>query len=153
MINLRVSRAYRGLVLEDELVHAVKTTIEYQRIEPEDVDVSIVVENDGKLKELNRNFLGIDAVTDVLSFALDEKNPENDRLYLGDVIISFPRAKAQAEQAGHSVMDELDLLAVHGVLHLLGYDHAESSAKEKMWHAQAEILGSINVVIKKWPED
>ncbi len=153
MINLRVPRAYRGLVLEEELVHAAIKTIEYQGIKPDDVDVSIVIENDVKLRELNRNFLGIDAVTDVLSFALVEKDPENDRLYLGDVIISFPRAKAQSEQAGHSVMDELDLLAVHGILHLMGYDHAEPMAKEKMWDAQAKILGSMNVVIKKWPED
>lgn len=153
MIDLRISRAYKGLVLEEELVHAVKKTLEYQGTPPDEVDASILIENDKKLKELNRNFLGIDAATDVLSFALSEKNPENDRLYLGDVIISFPRAKAQSEQAGHSVMDELDLLAIHGVLHLLGYDHAEPLAKEKMWDAQAKILGSLNIVIKKWPED
>ncbi len=153
MINLRVSRAYRGLVLEEELVHAAIKTIEYQGINPEEVDISLVIENNARLRALNRNFLGIDAVTDVLSFVLDEKNPENDRLYLGDVIISFPRARAQSEQAGHSVMDELDLLAVHGILHLLGYDHAEPVAKEKMWDAQAKILASVNVAIKKWPED
>ncbi len=153
MINLRVSRLYKGMVLVEELINAVKTTVEYQGIQPDDVDIGIIVENDRKLRELNRNYLGIDAVTDVLSFALDEKDPENDRLYLGDVIISFPRAQAQSELAGHSVMDELDLLAVHGVLHLLGYDHAEPLAKEKMWDAQSEILGSMNVVINKWPED
>ncbi len=153
MINLRISRLYRDMILEDELKNAVKTTIEYQQIKPDEVDVSIVIENDKKLKELNRNFLGIDAATDVLSFALDEKDPENGRLYLGDVIISFPRAQAQSELAGHSVMDELDLLVVHGVLHLLGYDHAELSAKERMWNAQAQILVSMNVVINKWPED
>ncbi len=153
MINLRISRLYRSMVVGEELINAVKTTLEYQQIKPDEVDASIVIENDNKLKELNRNFLGIDAATDVLSFALDEKDPENGRLYLGDVIISFPRAKAQSELAGHSVMDELDLLAVHGVLHLLGYDHAEPPAKERMWNAQAQILGSINVVINKWPED
>ncbi len=153
MINLRVARFYRGMVLEEELIKAVNTTIEYQQINPDEVDVSIVIENDKKLKELNRNYLGIDAATDVLSFALDEKDPESGRLYLGDVIISFPRVQAQSELAGHSVMDELDLLAVHGVLHLLGYDHAEPPAKERMWNAQAQILVSMNVVINKWPED
>ncbi len=153
MINLRVSRSYKNLVIEDELKNAMVKTVEYQGIKPEDVDVSLIIESDKKLRELNRVYLGIDAATDVLSFALDETDPENGRLYLGDVIISFPRAQAQSDQAGHSVMDELILLAVHGVLHLLGYDHAVPVTKEKMWKAQAEILDAIHVVVKKWPED
>jgi probable rRNA maturation factor len=153
MINLRVSRSYKSMVREDELKMAVAKTVEFQGIKPDDVDVSIIIQSDRKLRELNRNFLGIDAATDVLSFALDETDPESGRLYLGDVIISFPRAQAQSDQAGHSVMDELKLLAVHGILHLLGYDHAVPVTKEKMWKAQLEILDSIQVVVKKWPED
>lgn len=153
MINLRVSRSFRNMVLKDELINAITRAIEYQGVVPGDVDISVVIENDKKLKELNQNFLGIDAVTDVLSFSLNEKDPESERLYLGDVIISFPRAQQQSIQAGHKVMDELDLLVVHGVLHLFGYDHAEPIEKAKMWSAQSAILESINVVINQWPED
>ena len=74
-------------------------------------------------------------------------------MYLGDVIISFPRALEQSTQAGHTVMDELNLLTVHGVLHLLGYDHVEQRSKAKMWNAQNQILESMHVLIKKLPED
>ncbi len=153
MINIRVSRSYRNVVDEAQLVNAVTKAIEYQGVMPGEVDLSIIIENDKKLKELNQNFLGIDAVTDVLSFTLNEKDPESERLYLGDVIISFPRAEEQSIQAGHKVMDELDLLTVHGVLHLFGYDHADPVEKSHMWRAQSEILDSIHVVISKWPED
>ena len=153
MINLRVSAMYKGIVLKDKIVSAVVETFEYQKINPDEVELSIVIEDDKKLKELNQRFLGIDAVTDVLSFSLNEKDPENGRLYLGDVIISFPRALEQSTQAGHTVMDELNLLTVHGVLHLLGYDHAEPGSKAKMWNAQSEILETMHVYIKKLPED
>ena len=153
MINLRVSTMYKGIVLKDKIVSVVVKAFEYQKINPDEVEISIVIEDDKKLKELNQRFLGIDAVTDVLSFSLNEKDPENGRLYLGDVIISFPRALEQSTQAGHTVMDELNLLTVHGVLHLLGYDHAEPDSKVKMWNAQSEILETMHVFIKKLPED
>ena len=153
MINLRVSNLFKGVVLKESIVNAVMKAFEYQKINPDEVELSIVIEDDNKLKELNQRYLGIDAVTDVLSFSLNEKDPENDRLYLGDVIISFPRAQEQSLQAGHSVMDELNLLTVHGVLHLLGYDHIEPEAKTTMWKVQNDILEAVNVFIKKLPED
>ena len=153
MINLHVSKLYKTVVIKEKIVSAVITTFEYQKIVPEDVELSIVIEDDEKLKELNQRYLGIDAVTDVLSFSLNEKDPENDRLYLGDIIISFPRAQEQSDLAGHTVMDELSLLTVHGVLHLLGYDHIEPGDKTNMWNAQSKILESMHVVIKKLPED
>ncbi len=141
------------MVLKEKIVDAVAATLKNQKIDPEEVDLSIVIEDDKKLKELNLRFLGIDAVTDVLSFSLNEKDPENNRMYLGDVIISFPRALEQSERAGHSVMDELELLTVHGVLHLLGFDHVEPGSKARMWNIQSQILESMNVTIRKLPED
>jgi probable rRNA maturation factor len=68
--------------------------------------------------------------------------------YLGDVVISYPRAKEQAVSAGHLVADELLLLVVHGVLHLLGYDHAAPGEKRKMWAAQTDILRQLGVQVK-----
>ena len=87
-------------------------------------DMTIVLTDDAQLHELNREYLGVDAPTDVLSFPAAESDPETGTPYLGDILISIPRAKQQAEAAGHSVEDEVQLLVVHGTLHLLGHDHA-----------------------------
>jgi len=91
----------------------------------------VVISSDAQLLELNRQYLGIEAPTDVLSFQADELDPETGRRYLGDVIISYPRAQAQAEVGGHAVLDELQLLVVHGVLHLLGTTTALQKKKKR----------------------
>ena len=105
-----------------------------------DGDLSIVLSDDARLQKLNRDYLGVDAPTDVLSFPASETAPETGARYLGDIIISIPRAEAQAKSAGHPLEAEVQLLVVHGVLHLLGYDHAEAEEKTKMWKVQAEVL-------------
>jgi probable rRNA maturation factor len=105
-----------------------------------DADLTIVLTDDAQLQGLNRDYLGIDAPTDVLSFPASETDPETGRRYLGDILISLPRAEEQAHAAGHSLEAEAQLLAVHGTLHLLGYDHAGAAEKARMWKAQAEIL-------------
>ncbi|HUI88614.1 MAG TPA: rRNA maturation RNase YbeY [Anaerolineales bacterium] len=103
-------------------------------------DLTIVLTDDARLQEFNRDYLGIDAPTDVLSFPASETDPETGAHYLGDILISVPRAEVQAQSAGHPLESEVQLLVVHGVLHLLGYDHAEAKEKTKMWKAQAEVL-------------
>ena len=105
-----------------------------------DGDLTVVLTDDARLQTLNRDYLGIDAPTDVLSFPASETDPETGARYLGDIIISIPRAEAQAKSAGHPLEAEVQLLVVHGVLHLLGHDHAEAEEKTKMWKAQAEVL-------------
>ncbi len=105
-----------------------------------DGDLTIVLTDDAQLHELNRDYLGIDAPTDVLSFPASETDPETARRYLGDILISIPRAEEQAQAAGHALEAEVQLLAVHGTLHLLGYDHAGDEEKARMWKAQAQIL-------------
>ena len=106
-------------------------------------DLSIVITGDDQLQELNRKFLGVDAPTDVLSFPTDEDDPDSGVRYLGDILISYPRAAAQANSGGHPIQDELQLLVVHGVLHLLGYDHSEPSERARMWEVQAQALVSL----------
>jgi probable rRNA maturation factor len=106
-------------------------------------EATIVLSDDPQLQDLNRQFLGIDAPTDVLSFPGGETDPDSQALYLGDVIISLTRAQAQAAAGGYALQDELQLLVVHGVLHLLGHDHAEEEEKAKMWAAQTQILESL----------
>ncbi len=110
-----------------------------------DADLSIVISDDEDVRILNQRFLGINAPTDVLSFPAGDIDPETGRGYLGDVIISMPRALAQAVQRGHSTEAELQVLVVHGVLHLLGYDHATSAEKKRMWSIQGKILAALGL--------
>ena len=110
-----------------------------------DSELSVILTNDARLHELNLNYLGVDAPTDVLSFPASETDPETGARYIGDILISMPRAQAQAEAAGHSLEAEVQLLVIHGVLHLLGHDHAESEEKARMWKAQTEILESLGL--------
>ena len=114
---------------------------------PPGAELTIVITDDEQLQALNRQFLGIDAPTDVLSFPAEDADPDTQGVYLGDILISYPQARAQSTSGGHTILDEVQLLVVHGVLHLLGYDHAEDAEKEKMWAIQAEILQSLGCSI------
>jgi probable rRNA maturation factor len=110
--------------------------------------LTILITSDEQVKDLNRQFLGIDSTTDVLSFTAGETDPDSGELYLGDVVISYPRALAQAQTGGHDVADELKLLVVHGILHLIGHDHAEPGAKARMWELQGAILDQLGSKVK-----
>jgi len=112
---------------------------------PENAELTIVLTDDAQLQELNRSYLDVDAPTDVLSFPSDQTDPETGSRYLGDILISVPRAAQQAAEAGHPVETEVQLLVVHGVLHLMGHDHAEAGEKARMWTAQAEILSELGL--------
>jgi probable rRNA maturation factor len=107
----------------------------------------VVVVSDDAIRELNRRHLGIDEATDVLAFLNEPHDSFVDGPglsdHLGDVVISFDRAENQAEEAGHTVEDELQLLAVHGTLHLLGFDDVDAVDRIRMWEAQASVLSSL----------
>jgi probable rRNA maturation factor len=124
---------------EPLLERAAQAALEHQGASSES-ELSILLTDDARLQALNQKYLGIDAPTDVLSFPASETDPETGAPYLGDILISVPRAQAQAEAAGHPLEAEVQLLVVHGVLHLLGHDHADANEKARMWKAQAEIL-------------
>ncbi len=121
------------------LERAAQQTLLFAKIAPE-AELSLVLSNDARLRDLNNQFLNIDEPTDVLSFPSDETDPDSAAPYLGDVIISYERANLQSQAAGHSIKDELELLVVHGVLHLIGYDHADPEEQQAMWAVQSEIL-------------
>jgi probable rRNA maturation factor len=110
-----------------------------------DVNLSVVLTDNRRLHKLNLDYLGVDAPTDVLSFPASESDPETGARYIGDILISVPYAAKGAKQAGNSLEAELQLLVVHGVLHLLGHDHAKPKEKAKMWKAQREILESLGL--------
>lgn len=129
--------------MPDILERAAKAAL-LQQSAP-DADLTLVLTGDAQIQALDRDFLGKDAPTDVLSFPACETDPETSRRYLGDIIISVPRAEAQSIAAGHPLESELSLLVVHGVLHLLGHNHAAAEEKTRMWAAQSEILTRLGI--------
>lgn len=138
MINIEIIPEFRRVFRADILEKAAKTAM-VQQVAPEG-DLTMVLTGDSQIQRLDRDFLGKDMPTDVLSFPSSETNPETGRRYLGDIIISVPRAETQSISRGHSLEAELSLLVVHGVLHLLGHNHADAKEKKSMWAAQEEIL-------------
>jgi probable rRNA maturation factor len=142
-INIEIVPGLEIEISPQTMERAALETLEQQSAP--DVELTLVLTDDKAIRELNRNFLGKDAPTDVLSFPANETDPETGRRYIGDVIISLPKARQQAEEAGHPVQAEIQLLVIHGVLHLLGHDHAEAEEKSRMWAAQAQALESIGL--------
>jgi len=144
MISLQIKRSIRLPVDRSALLSAAQLTLDL--LGPDRAsDVGIVVGNDALLRKLNQQYRGMDSSTDVLAFSSGEIDPDTSDVYLGDVIISLPRAEEQAASDGHPVADELQLLVTHGILHLLGYDHIKTADKKKMQAAQDKILNTLGL--------
>lgn len=129
---------------ETLLTQAIRAALQQQSAAP-DAELSLVFVDNASMQAYNRDYRGLDEPTDVLSFPSGEIDPDSDAPYLGDIILSYPKAQAQAEAGGHPLAEELQLLAVHGVLHLLGHDHYEDDEKAAMWAAQDNILTTLGV--------
>ena len=116
----------------------------------EDAEVSVTLTDDAHIHELNRTYRAVDRPTDVLSFALTEsEEPEifgtEAHEVLGDLVISLERMRAQAEEYGHSELRELSFLTVHGMLHLLGYDHMEEQERQEMEEEQRAVMEELGI--------
>jgi probable rRNA maturation factor len=112
----------------------------------DDYDLSMILCGPITIRRINRDYRGKDAVTDVISFALLDSEDEveyEDKVELGDIFINRNRVFSQAEEYGHSVKREFIFLFVHGLLHLLGYDHMEKEDEEKMFSIQKKIVGDL----------
>ena len=115
-----------------------------------DAEVSVMLTDDAHIHVLNRDYRGVDRPTDVLSFALTEsKEPAiidaPCGVVLGDLVISLERAATQAEEYGHSFLRELSFLTVHGMLHLLGYDHIEEEDRLEMEEEQRHVMDVLGI--------
>lgn len=126
-----------------QLETAARTTLHCEGVEPPAALTLLLTDNE-QIQQLNRDFLEIDRPTDVLSFPNGERRRDGV-LYLGDIAVSVPYAARQAAAGGHSLEAELQLLVVHGVLHLLGHDHAEPAEKMVMWAAQTAVLAQLGL--------
>ncbi|MGI9950807.1 rRNA maturation RNase YbeY [Moorellaceae bacterium AZ2] len=142
--------------LEPALEKMLKNLLEEAaRLEgvPEGAEVSITLVDDAEIRRLNRTYRGVDSSTDVLSFPLLDKQEgepevqgEEEELLLGDIFISLETAERQAAAYGHSLEREVGFLAVHGFLHLLGYNHDTQEGEEAMFCRQEEILAKVGLV-------
>ena len=128
----------------DYLFQVIDYTIEKLNVNNSIFDIIFI--DDEEMHKMNKEYRGIDRTTDVLSFALnDNKHIETMVNSLGDIFISIPKMKSQAIEYGHSEKRELSFLTLHGILHLLGYDHMENEDEEVMFGLQKEILNELGI--------
>ena len=122
------------------------SAIEKEKLE--NVSFNLIIVDNKYIHELNKTYRNIDRETDVITFALEDEStiiiPNEERI-LGDIYISIDKAKAQAEEYGHSLLRELSFLAVHGFYHLLGYDHQTPEEEKVMFQKQEEVLDSYGI--------
>ena len=146
-LDLQIDESFQDSIAEKWLRKAVEETLDAHGIESL-VELGLVITDDQVVQELNQSYRGLDATTDVLAFALWEQSqefatPPDGILHLGEVLISYPQAERQAREQGHPLEQELALLAIHGVLHLLGYDDEDPDGEQKMRAMEEKLLASI----------
>lgn len=154
LISVRVDEPFTSRLDSQIIAEAVTATLRF--CERDAGEVSVLVTENKAVQALNRDFRGVDAPTDVLSFPAND-NVSNDPIlidvpeevieelncHLGDLVFALPYLEAQAQRYQITVHAELRLLAVHGTLHLLGYDHADDMEKSAMWAAQNAVLAQL----------
>lgn len=113
----------------------------------QNVEFNIIFVDNKEIHRINKEWRGIDRETDVISFALeDNEEVKEEHRVLGDIYISLDKAKEQAKEYGHSLKRELCFLSVHGLLHLLGYDHMNKEDEKIMFDKQKEILDFYGII-------
>ncbi|HMN13153.1 MAG TPA: rRNA maturation RNase YbeY [Bellilinea sp.] len=150
MIYVFFDDEHDDLPLAEAIKIAASTTLQLE--DQQDTELTIRISNDEEIQQLNAQFLGNDKPTDVLSFPSDEFDPDEQSSYIGDIIISYDTAQSQALTSNHPIEAEIQLLTIHGVLHLLGYDHDTQEAKREMWTKQERILKILGTQINSITE-
>ena len=143
MIDFSSPPKYRTQVDLIRLEACLQTSLEKLGY-AQDEAVTLKLTDNRTIHKLNKTYRGVDAPTDVLSFENYYLDPENGLHYLGDIVISIEKAQEQAANNGHPLQQEVEMLFVHGVLHLCGYDHAEEDEYAVMSRLQDEILTAMN---------
>ena len=150
-VEFQIAPGFADQVDESSLHEAATTALRHQGALA-GAAIAVVITDDEEIHRLNRQFRRVDAPTDVLAFPASAAAPfveaPGHSLYLGDVVISYPRAVVQAAKAGHSVLAELALLVVHGTLHLLGHDHITLQEEVNMWATQEAILANCGLRVE-----
>lgn len=139
-------------VYEEMITKVVLETLKQENLLNELMECSFIFVDNEQIREINANYRHKDAVTDVITFAMEDEMEGEIKIQgvpmprmLGDVFISLPRTREQAERFGHSFERELSFLAVHGCLHLLGYDHLVKEDEEIMFAKQEVVLDALGI--------
>jgi len=147
-IGIHVAEEFRGVVDQGWVSRIARTVLKAEGVAAP-YEVSLVFTDSETVKQLNRDYRGVDEPTDVLAFCMLPHKEEADASFalppdgvtrLGEVIISYPQAAEQAKEQGHVTEKELALLVIHGILHLMGYDHEEPEEEAKMRTREKELL-------------
>ncbi len=146
MNQIEIYNEYNANVEEIELLHNFVNFC-VKKLELINVCFSVIIVNNDYIHSLNKNYRNIDRPTDVITFALEDNKvidlPENR--VLGDIYISYDKAIEQSKEYGHSLKRELCFLTIHGILHLLGYDHMSEEDEKKMFKLQKELLDEYGI--------
>ena len=126
---------------------AIRMTLESSN--KQEVEITLQLIGDEEMRQLNQVYRDIYKTTDVLSFNQDYVDPETKRLYLGDIVISIDQAQSQAQEHHLSLSEECAFLAIHGTLHLLGFDHSSAADKEEMWKKQDIIFKELILIFQE----
>lgn len=146
---LVVSNLQEKLPVNEELIGLLTRVVETalaDHVKYQAAEVGLVFTDNEYIADLNKQYRNIDGPTDVLSFSMLEGEPlqdGSDAIMLGDIVISLERALQQAEEYGHGLTREIAYLTVHGVLHLLGYDHGTDTEKKVMREKEEQILNRV----------
>lgn len=149
-IGIHIEQEFRDFVDQEWARKIVRQAIKAENVS-HPYEMSLVIAGSETVQKLNRDYRSVDEPTDVLAFCMlnqqgdgsDFVLPPDNVLRLGEVIISYPEAVEQAKEQGHSTERELALLIIHGILHLLGYDHEKPEEVEKMRAREKELLENI----------
>ncbi len=145
-LDITIDELFEDRVSEEWLRRVVGRVMTAEKVDYP-AELSLLITGDDTMRKLNRKYRGIDRTTDVLSFAFQEESDfpalPGGAVQLGEVIISFPQASRQSEDHGHSLNFEMAVLTIHGVLHLLGYNHENDKEEQMMRTREAEILAKL----------
>jgi len=143
-ISNRQERLVPDQAMKELFEEIIKKTLAHENLEGS-YEVSLSLVTADEIRELNQTYRGKDRVTDVLSFPVEQQfQPEEEKI-LGDIIISTQAVIEQAKEYEHTIEREISYLFIHGLLHLLGYDHLDPKGKEKMRKVEEEILSKLEI--------
>jgi len=145
-LNVHIDEPFKGLLDPIWLRRVALVTLTREGVSPS-AELSFIITDGETIQELNRRYRGKDEPTDVLSFALQDGEPfiapPDGILHLGEVFISYPQAVMQAKEYNHPIEREMAVLTIHGVLHLLGYDHEREKDEQEMRDREEEVLQEV----------
>ncbi len=141
-LTIQLDPQIKAEIDEERLHHLAVEALRLEGV-AQSFELGLSITDDEGIKGLNRRYRGVDEPTDVLAFGGEVEGFVSPALHLGDIVISYPRAASQAQERGHSTAQEIDILFLHGLLHLLGYEDETPQKRVRMWVRQEELLGAL----------